>query len=504
MPPVLSKHKTKRGGDCVAYNGYMYHYHSANPKRTRKYWRCELRKQCNARITTNFAAVEVLLDGTAQHQHQPAHAEVEVREVVSAIRQRALDDPGVAPEAIIRSELRNVVDPEVQMQLPERPALRRMVNRAQNAARPGMPTNLQDIVIVAPYTRTASGERFLHYDSGPGDEERILMFTTKENLRILCMSIILFADGTFKTVPNMFLQMYSIHGEFRDNIFPLVFCLTVRKSEDTYRRMYSELIHMCEQYHFHLQPEIIMQDFELAAMNAAKALFPNVQIKGCLFHFSQSIWRKVASAGLRDAFVDRDDSTIRDNFRELVGLAFVPIAEVEQRFDEIKGNMHRDMEPVVKHLEKTYIRGEPPRRPATRRRNPAPRPAARFPPNTWNVYDLVLTGKQRTNNNVEGWHGHFQRMVVAHHLNLWRFLGELQKEQHDIELKRNQLLGGHKNIKEPLPATQKRNHAMIERIVGQYDIYIQEGRLEQYLRGISYRLKVNTAVLPDSDDEEED
>ncbi len=104
--------------------------------------------------------------------------------MVSAIRQRALDDPGVAPEAIIWSELRNVVDPEVQMQLPERPALRRMVNRAQNAARPGMPTNLQDIVIAAPYTRTASGERFLHSASGPGDEERILLFTTKETVAI--------------------------------------------------------------------------------------------------------------------------------------------------------------------------------------------------------------------------------------------------------------------------------------------------------------------------------
>ncbi|XP_052128441.1 uncharacterized protein LOC127750545 [Frankliniella occidentalis] len=39
--------------------------------------------------------------------------------------------------------------------------------------------------------------------------------------------------------------------------------------------------------------------------------------------------------------------------------------------------------------------------------------------------------------------------------------GELQKEQHDQELKRNQLLGGH-GIKDPLPAIQKRNHGMIE------------------------------------------
>lgn len=365
----------------------------------------------------------------------------QVRTVVSAIKLRAREEPGVASETIIRAGLRNVVDPEVQLGLPERPTLRRLVNRAQNAARPVMPSNLVDIVIVEPYTTTTAGERFLQFDSGPGDEDRIFIFTTRENLRILCMSAILFADGTFKTVPNMFLQMYSMHGEFHGHVVPLVFCLTVRKNEDTYRRMYSELVRLCEQFHFRLHPTIVMQDYELAAMNAAKAVFPNAQIKGCLFHFSQSMWRKLASSGLRDAFVDRDDSTIRDNFRELLGLAFVPIADVEIRFEEIKRDMHRDMEPVVKHLEKTYIRGEAPPRRATRRRAPPAPVAPRFPPPTWNVYDLVRDGQQRTNNNVEGWHGHFQRMVVAHHLNLWRFLGELQKEQHDQELKRNQLLG---------------------------------------------------------------
>ncbi len=62
--------------------------------------------------------------------------------------------------------------------------------------------------------------------------------------------------------------------------------------------------------------------------------------------------------------------------------------------------------------------------------------------------------------------------------------------------------GGHR-IKDPLPAIQKRNHGMIERMVDQYELYIREGRLGEYLRGISYRLKVNTAVLPDDSDEEE-
>jgi hypothetical protein len=284
-----------------------------------------------------------------------------------------VDEPGVPPEAIIRAGLRRVEDPEVQMQLPERTALRRMVNRAQNATRPGMPANIQDIEVVHPYDRTAAGERFLHYDSGRDDPDRILIFTTKENLRILCQSAVIFADGTFKTVPNMFLQMYSLHAEFREHVFPLVYCLTARKTELTYFTIYSEVTRICDQYHFLLSPATVMQDYELAAMNAAQRVFPNASIKGCLFHFSQSMWRKINSAGLRDAFVDPEDSTIRDSFRELVGLAFVPLEEVGQRFDEVTRGMDRAMAPVIQLMETTYIRGARPRLRA-RRRNQPPAP----------------------------------------------------------------------------------------------------------------------------------
>lgn len=37
-------------------------------------------------------------------------------------------------------------------------------------------------------------------------------------------------------------------------------------------------------------PKSIMFDFEKGAMNAAKCVFPAVDIKGCFFHVCQSIW----------------------------------------------------------------------------------------------------------------------------------------------------------------------------------------------------------------------
>ena len=43
-------------------------------------------------------------------------------------------------------------------------------------------------------------------------------------------------------------------------------------------------------------------DFEMAAMNAIHHLFPNSAVKGCFFHYTQCIWRKVQEYGLAASY----------------------------------------------------------------------------------------------------------------------------------------------------------------------------------------------------------
>ena len=42
-----------------------------------------------------------------------------------------------------------------------------------------------------------------------------------------------------------------------------------------------------------LRPRVVLTDFEKAAINAFEIHFPDVVQRGCYFHFSQCIWRKV-------------------------------------------------------------------------------------------------------------------------------------------------------------------------------------------------------------------
>lgn len=54
-----------------------------------------------------------------------------------------------------------VTDEDVLLSLPERTALYRTVNRAQNQTRPQIPTNLSDLEIHHSYTVTLNGNIFL-------------------------------------------------------------------------------------------------------------------------------------------------------------------------------------------------------------------------------------------------------------------------------------------------------------------------------------------------------
>ena len=60
---------------------------------------------------------------------------------------------------------------------------------------------------------THGGEEFLYYDSGSHDPERLLNFAPPSNFGILEDSERWYCDGTFSTSPDVFYQVYTIHGE---------------------------------------------------------------------------------------------------------------------------------------------------------------------------------------------------------------------------------------------------------------------------------------------------
>lgn len=82
--------------------------------------------------------------------------------------------------------------------------------RQINSSAPSNPLTLIDITIPNNYSQTIDGRQFLLNDIQPV-ENRILVFATEKKLDLLAKSDHWFADGTFKSCPSLFAQVYTIH-----------------------------------------------------------------------------------------------------------------------------------------------------------------------------------------------------------------------------------------------------------------------------------------------------
>ncbi|KAK9686123.1 hypothetical protein QE152_g37434 [Popillia japonica] len=102
---------------------------------------------------------------------------------------------------------------------------------------PALPNHRQEIEFQEEFTKTFNGEDFLLYDSGP-EENRILIFSTRRNLQLLSHW---YADGTFKTVPLLFNQLYTIHGLKENASVPLVYALLPNRTKETYEHLLRQL-----------------------------------------------------------------------------------------------------------------------------------------------------------------------------------------------------------------------------------------------------------------------
>lgn len=500
MAPTFVQSSKKK--ILLSNEGYLYHHHSFNKGGSRRYWRCERRATCNARCITNNVLPEnaesltIIKCDMTKHLHPPDPAKVVVRQVLNQIKEAARANPNAAPSTIIRENLHNVTNEEVLIQLPQKNTLKRAINAEQNVTRPAIPNTLNDVVIPHPYDKTNGNEQFVIFDNGPGSPERVIILSTKKNVKLFRHSDTIFSDGTFKSVPDQFLQLYTLHGVFMGVILPLVFMLCSHKTEQTYNTLYEQLKLYAASINVPLHFQHGVTDFELANMNALRRAFDGIQIHGCLFHFGQSLWRQLVNRGLREAYLNVEEPTVRHDLLELMALPFIPLEDVVDTFDELVEEIHEDVIDFAEYIERTYIRGT---RARGRRRAVPPR----FPPVVWNSYNLVMDDRQRTNNAVEGFHSKMNRVVGTFHANIWKFLEKLKDIQEETERNIVQRRGGH-NISAPVNKTYTANQERVKRIVENYAEYKATGQVKKYLRAVAYHLKLHSNPQRPDDDEPHD
>ena len=85
------------------------------------------------------------------------------------------------------------------------------MSKARRKNTPAIPSS--PVFEIPPYySQTSAGERFLLTDAfTKRGKERILIFFSDKQFDLLFNSEVVFMDGTFKTSPNLFDQVFLMH-----------------------------------------------------------------------------------------------------------------------------------------------------------------------------------------------------------------------------------------------------------------------------------------------------
>ncbi|XP_044597080.1 uncharacterized protein LOC123273681 [Cotesia glomerata] len=220
-----------------------------------------------------------------------------------------------------------------------------------------------------------------------------------------------------------------------------------------------------------------MADFELAFMAAVKKVFPDYDVKGCLFHYSQCILRKIQNSGFINLYKYDGDYAL--HLKMFYALAYVPVNHVITVYESlIKLPFFVDREEKLSefldYMESNWI-GK-----LTRR---GERQRSTYDVVIWNHYQSTIDEVERTNNSIEGWHNRFNMRVQNAHVTIWQFIEFLRNKQGLTEYELEQMVGG----KEPSKKKRKyRNHD--RRLLNVVETWGKVDNLE-YLRGIAHNIE---------------
>lgn len=381
-----------RGGNILIFRSFRFHKHQNRGDNT--HWRCS-NKNCTAKLTTNIVD---LADGVEnnirvlraeEHCHPPETERIERGIMRQRLVDEVMQDPSrpsirVYSAEVVRVRRQGGGD---RLSLPSFQGVRSTMQRARSATLPAIPANLDDVHVQGIWSETWAQERFLlHVDNDWG----ILVFATDENLQRLRQCRTVYMDGTFKSCPRPYNQVFTILGNLNGFVIPFVHVLMAERTIGHYRQALQAVkTGVRRSTHHNWRPRLIVSDFELALRTAIETELPATRIGGCYFHFNQALWRKIQELGLSAPY--QQNQRLKEVIRKVMAIGYLPLAVVHMNFTALVGARrtqrltarYPQLADFLTYVSNTYVRHR-----------------ATFPPPVWNVYDRGMD--QRTNNHVEG------------------------------------------------------------------------------------------------------
>ncbi|XP_076037058.1 uncharacterized protein LOC143022632 [Oratosquilla oratoria] len=361
---IIEDGTKRRCRKLVNNRGYSY-----NVKRRRTTgttdWQCTVRPKGNQCRATVVQKGNEFIVGKNVHNHAAQPGTDIATKISASVKAKAATDMYKPASAIITEVLLENVGAAPCPSLPTTSNLVRATNRLRQKNRPKDPKDLNFE---------------LNYEHKPDDflvedvkvrDRRHLVFASEQQLKLLRKAKTWYADSTFKLVREPFKQLFSINAfvKSEDNIkqVPLVFVLMSGKKKSDYKAVLKKLKEVLETDGATTRLQQLVIDYEMAMWKAFPKVFKEVKIIGCLFHWTQALWRKIQELGLQVSY--SKEKNIFAYVRKLMALPFLPADKIQLEFNELKSKANSsELEKFVDYIENTWIQ------------------STVWPPSAWSIY----------------------------------------------------------------------------------------------------------------------
>lgn len=407
-------------------NGHTYTLN--RELKERFYWRCDLYydMMCTARlVTVKESQSEHRIVKKSPHNHAPSPHHVLVEKIKNKIRDEASRDVSGTPANIVdRVNCSNLVTQhQISSFLSSENAQREMVRRVKRKVSknkfPVSPTSLHFDYQAEFEEFYKNGECILLNDSVSQDgTKRFSIFTSEILFEHFCNSELLVADGTFKTCPKPFYQLFIIHGNIPgyDSYFthPLIWIFLSGKDADLYSAALNVLRQHALEKNLIIRAQYCLCDFEVAIRKSFEFVFIGIKLYACFFHLRQIIIARLKKMKLFHLY--ESDEVFMKEITMFSALAFFEPHEIENLFVEFYDSLSENAKTFADWFYVNYIR----------KLDDSP---ARNPPTFWSVYELVQKGYPKTQCGAEqSHHSLFLSCKKEFHPPLYRMISILKNQ----------------------------------------------------------------------------
>jgi len=243
-----------------------------------------------------------------------------------------------------------------------------------------------------------------------GDNSTAVIFASNDQLELLHQAHVIYMDSTFKVVPSLYYQLFTVFVPHADYAFPVFFALMTRKTMKLYEAVMLMMHHLAPEF----QTTQVIADFEEAPTAAVRAVFGNdVTVSGCWFHYAQALVKRMCKVGLANTYQQEDDT--QTIIRCLLALPLLPVGGIIPGFEEIKALLTAQSPSktrttqLFRYVERQWLN------------------KANIGPSRLSVRN----NPSRTNNVLESFYSALRHRVKIARSSLFSFLGHLQRTTTD-------------------------------------------------------------------------